>query len=250
MRLHLGVTEGERQRKMTCNMFLFSHTQMSAWSFHCWTQTHCKFNTEDWKTERNVSKAFWDVYMYFSQHWGGAECIHALLNKTLACTIGETPRKPKSLRPKLPSSRNNLLCCWQNVEWHIVLSAGLPLASRAHGANTQCAPPPHLSVSVPESHFVIRLLFPPPWFFTLSFFIYLPCLVISPYISTITACFTVSSSQLSHSLIPHSTLCYSQLLCFFFVIFHFYSHKGLLPLQRCPSNYPYSALCVCAMIWL
>lgn len=87
-----------------------------------------------------------------------------------------------------------------------MLSAGLPLASQAHGANTQSAPPPHLSVSVSESHSVILLLFPPPQFLTLSPFIHLPCLAISPYIRAITTCFTASFSELSHSLIPYSSI--------------------------------------------
>lgn len=40
-----------------------------------------------------------------------------------------------------------------------MLSAGLPLASRAHGADIQSVPPPHPSVSAFDSHPVIRLLF-------------------------------------------------------------------------------------------
>lgn len=128
-----------------------------------------------------------------------------------------------------------------------MLSAGLPLASRAHGANTQSAPPPHLSVSVSESHTVILLLFLPPQFLTLSLFIHLPRPAISPYIRAITSCSTVSFSQLSHSLGRYSALFSTPLFLFCYVLLF---SQGSLSLRPCPSNYSYSTLCVCAMIWL
>lgn len=67
--------------------------------------------------------------MYTDKALWVAECICLLSTNTQAQRTEGT--KPSPLRPEPPLPRNNLLGCWQNVEWHVVQCADLPLASRS-----------------------------------------------------------------------------------------------------------------------
>ena len=140
-----------------------THTKMVAISFPYWIQIYTRNvliqQIQHWEL-KDLKKCQQGLLGDIIQQGTVGSWVHpCALDKHTQAHIREESN-PKPLMLKLPSSRNNLLCCWQNVEWHVVLSAGLPLASWAHGANTQSVPPPHLSVSA--SHSVILLLFPSP----------------------------------------------------------------------------------------
>lgn len=135
-----------------------------------------KSNNEDWKTKKCQQCLLGDSDVFQQGIVGGWVLWCTLYKHT------QKQNKPKPLGLKPTSSRNNLPCSWQNVEWHSVLSPGLPVASVAHRANTQLVSPSHLSVSVSESHSVVLLLFPSPDFLTLFFSPHRLCTAISHYI--------------------------------------------------------------------
>lgn len=73
-------------------------------------RSYTENSTQGVERQRNVNKAFWEIDMCFSGALWVAECIHALLTNTNK-KIQQKKTKAKPLRLKLPSSRNNLLCC-------------------------------------------------------------------------------------------------------------------------------------------
>lgn len=150
-------------------------------------------------------------------------------------------------------------------------SAGSPLASRTHRANTQSAPPPFRPVSISESHSVTLRLLSLPHFLSLPIFIHLPNSTIFPYlylraitVASTFSCQPATSIRL-HCIVLYSILSQLQwnrkrltplslLYCHSLLFYHrIKSHQGLCFHLCVPLITPTAAiqpLSVCTMSWL